>query len=58
MKKEIVTELEQVFRIINDKPCFELKYKKVGEDYYHEGYSSFDFHNVMEWKEKCFKLVK
>lgn len=45
MEKEIVTELEQVFRIIDGKPYFELKYKKVNEDYYHIGYSSFDFHN-------------
>lgn len=43
MEKEIVTELEQVFRIIDGKPYFELKYKKVNEDYYHVGYSSFDF---------------
>lgn len=29
MEKEIVTELEQVFRIIDGKPYFELKYKKL-----------------------------
>lgn len=28
LEKEIVTELEQVFRIIDGKPYFELKYKK------------------------------
>ena len=58
IEKEIVTELEQIFRIVDDKPYFELKYKKVGEDYYHVGYSSFDFHNVLKWKEDCFELVK
>lgn len=58
VEKEIVTELEQIFRIVDDKPYFELKYKKVGEDYYHVGYSSFDFHNVLKWKEDCFELVK
>lgn len=57
-EKEIVTELEQIFRIVDDKPYFELKYKKVGEDYYHVGYSSFDFHNVLKWKEEYFELVK
>lgn len=57
VKKEIVTELEQIFRIIDDKPYFELKYKKVGEDYYHVGYSSFDFHNVLKWKAEYFELV-
>lgn len=57
-EKEIVTELEQIFRIVDDKPYFELKYKKVGEDYYNVGYSSFDFHNVLKWKEEYFELVK
>lgn len=58
MRKEIVSEIEQVFRIINDKPCFELKYKKINEDDYRIGYSSYDFHNVLKWKEECFELVK
>lgn len=57
VEKEIVTELEQIFRIVDDKPYFELKYKKVGEDYYHVGYSSFDFHNVLKWKEEYFELA-
>ncbi len=56
--KEKVTELEQIFRIVDDTPYFELKYKKVGEDYYHVGYSSYDFHNVLKWKEEYFELVK
>lgn len=58
VEKEIVTELEQIFRIVDDKPYFELKYKKFGEDYYQVGYSSFDFHNVLKWKEEYFELVK
>lgn len=58
VEKEIVTELEQIFRIVDDKPYFELKYKKVGEDYYHVWYSSLDFHNVLKWKEEYFELVK
>lgn len=53
-----MTELQQIFRIIDDKPYYELKYKKAGEDYYHVGYSSFDFHNVLKWKEEYFELVK
>ena len=57
VEKEIVTELEQIFRIVDDKPYFELKYKKVGKDYYQVGYSSFDFHNVLKWKEEYFELV-
>lgn len=57
VEKEIVTELEQIFRIVDDKPYFELKYKKVGEDYYHVGYSSFDFHNVLKWEKEYFELA-
>lgn len=57
-EKEIVTELEQVFRTIDDVPYFELKYKRVDEDFYRIGYSSFDFHNVLKWKEEFFELVK
>lgn len=55
--KEKVTELQQVFRIIDDKPYYELKYKKIGEDYYHIGYSSYDFHNVLQWEREYFELV-
>ena len=32
--------------------------RKVGEDYYHVGYSSYVFHNVLKWKEEYFELVK
>lgn len=58
VEKEIVTELEQIFRIVDDKPYFELKYKKVGEDYYHVGYSSFDFHNVLKWEKEYFEFQR
>lgn len=53
-----VTDIEQIFRIIDDKPYFELKYKKAGEDYYHVGYSSYDFRIVMKWKDECFELIR
>ena len=56
-QKTKVTELEQIFRIIDDNPYFELKYKKVGDDYYHVGYSSYDFHDVLQWERECFELA-
>jgi len=56
-QKTKVTELEQIFRIIDDKPYYSLKYKKVGEDYYHIGYSSYDFHNVLQWEREYFELA-
>lgn len=55
--KTKVTEMEQIFEVINDKPYYSLKYKEVGEDYYHIGYSSYDFHNVLQWERECFELA-
>ena len=52
-----VTELEQIFEVIDDKPYYSLKYKEVGEDYYHIGYSSYDFKIVMKWKDEYFELA-
>lgn len=55
--KTKVTELEQIFEVIGNKPYYSLKYKKVGEDYYHIGYSSYDFKIVMKWKDEYFEIV-
>lgn len=55
--KTKVTEMEQIFEVINDKPYYSLKYKKVGEDYYHIGYSSYSFENVLKWKDEYFEMV-
>nr|WP_297940416.1 hypothetical protein [uncultured Lachnoclostridium sp.] len=56
--KTKVTELEQIFEVIADKPYYSLKYKKIGEDYYHIGYSSYDFRIVMKWKDEYFERVE
>lgn len=55
--KTKVTDIEQIFEVIYDKPLYSLKYKKVGEDYYHIGYSSYDFHNVIQWELEYFELA-
>ena len=55
---EKVTELEFVFRMIGERPYYEIKYKKVGENFYHIGYSSFDLKTVLMFKEKYFEMVK
>ena len=52
-----VVEIDQIFEIIDDKPYYSLKYRKIGENYYHIGYSSYDFHNVLQWKLEYFELV-
>ena len=55
--KNKVTSLEIIVRMIDNKPYYEIKYKKVGEDYYHVGCSSFNIDNVLKWRDECFELV-
>lgn len=55
--KNKVTSLEIIVRMIDNKPYYEIKYKKVGEDHYQVGYSSFDIDNVLKWRDECFELV-
>lgn len=55
---EKVTELELVFRMIGERPYYEIKYKKVGENFYRVGYSSYNPKNVLMCKEKCFEIVE
>ncbi len=55
---EKVTELELVFRMIGEIPYYEIKYKKVGENFYNVGYSSYDVKTVFMYKEKYFEIVE
>lgn len=55
--KEKVTELELVWRVINGRPYFSIKYKLLGEKDYHIGYSSYLFENVMKWKDEYFEIA-
>ena len=55
--KNKVTSLEIIVRMIDNKPYYGIKYKKVGEDYCHVGYSSFNIDNVLKWRDECFELV-
>lgn len=55
--KNKVTSLEIIVRMIDNNPYYEIKYKKVGEDYYHVGYSSFNIDNVLKWRDECFELA-
>lgn len=55
--KEKVTELELVWRAINGKVYYSIKYKVLGENYYHVGYSSYSFENVLKWKDEYFEMV-
>ena len=53
-----VSEIDIIVNMINGKPYYEIKYKKVGEDYYHIGYSSYNLDFVLEWEDKCFEIVE
>lgn len=55
--KNKVTSLEIIVRMIDSKPYYEIKYKKVDEDYYQVGYSSYNLNNVLKWRDECFELV-
>jgi hypothetical protein len=44
--------------MIGKKPYYEIKYKEIGEDYYHVGYSSYKLENVLAWKDECLEIVK
>ena len=53
-----VSEIDIIVSMINGKPYYEIKYKKIGEDYYHVGYSSYNLGFVLEWKDRCFEIVE
>ena len=53
-----VSEIDIIVSMINGKPYYEIKYKEVGEDYYHIGYSSYNLDFVFEWEDKCFEIVE
>ena len=56
-RKEKVTELGLVVRVVDGRLYYEIKYKKVGENHYRIGYSSYSFENVLHWKDECFEVV-
>lgn len=53
-----VSEIDIIVNMINGEPYYEIKYKKVGEDYDHIGYSSYNLDSVLEWEDKCFEIVE
>lgn len=53
-----VSELQLSFRCHEGRPYYFLRYKKVEEDFYHVGYSSYDMDKVLEWEQECFEIVE
>ena len=56
--KNYVEDMDIIVEIINGKPYYSIKYKKVGDDDYTIGYSSYNLDFVLEWKEKYFELIE
>ena len=57
IKKIKVTSLDIIVSVFGEKPYYEIKYKKVGENFYHIGYSSYDLDIILDYKEKYFELI-
>lgn len=55
-EKEKVTSAEIITRQIDGKPYYHIKLKKVGEDEYTIGYSSFKLDYVVKWLNDYFEF--
>ena len=53
-----VSCLEIIVTMIGKNPCYEIKYKKIREDYSHVGYSSYKLENDLTWRDECFEVVR
>lgn len=58
INKAKVDSLEIIARMLNDKPYYELKYRRVGEKDYSVGYSSYDLKTVLGYIDTYFEIVE
>lgn len=52
-----VSDLEIIVTMMDKDPYYEIKYKKIGENHYNVGYSSYKLENVLAWKDECFEIM-
>jgi len=52
-----VSDLEIIVTMIDKDPYYEIKYKKIGENHYNVGYSSYKLENVLACKDECFEIM-
>lgn len=52
-----VSDLEIIVTMIDKDPYYEIKYKKIGENHYSVGYSSYKLENVLAWRDECFEIM-
>lgn len=55
-EKEKVSSAEIISWNIDGKPCYGIKFKKVGEDDYTVGYGSYKLDYVINWLNECFEF--
>jgi hypothetical protein len=53
-----VSDLEIIVTMMDKDPYYEIKYKKIGENHYNVGYSSYKLENVLAWRDECFEVVE
>lgn len=58
MNKAKVDSLEIIARMLDDKPYYELKYRRVGEKDYSVGYSSYNLKLVLSDINTYFEIVE
>ena len=60
MKKRVLVseKPEIVVHGTKEKPYFEIKYRKAGDDEYTIGYSSYYLNNCFEWLAEEFEVIK
>lgn len=58
INKARVNSLEIIARMLNNKPYYELKYRRVGEKDYSVGYSSYDLKTVLGYIDTYFEIVE
>lgn len=58
INKARVNSLETIAHMLNNKPYYELKYRRVGEKDYSVGYSSYDLKTVLGYIDTYFEIVK
>lgn len=52
-----VSDLEIIVTMMDKDPYYEIKYKKIGENHYNVGYSSYKLENVLAWRDECFEIM-
>lgn len=52
-----VTSLKIITEIVENKPYYSIKYKEIGHNGYHVGYSSFDISTVAKYVQDYFEII-